>query len=309
MLAPAERIADRQTTFARSPFIDWTDFWARDRRVADWTFEDILARGRGHSIFAKAKAGKSLLTLWVALQLIRLGHQVLYLDFEMSEADLFERLEDMGHGPGSDLSSLHYALLPSLPPLDTAAGGAALIPQVDALLEASPDQHLTVIVDTISRATTGNENDSDTLRAFYQHTGLALKQRGVTWVRLDHAGKDLDKGQRGSSAKNDDVDIVWKLTPTENGVRLDRVMSRVGWGPEQVVFRQEEGPLRFVRVIEDWPAGTRQAADLLDQLAIDNTLGERPAAAALRASGWKGRSLVARAAQRYRREREEGTLI
>ena len=41
---------------------------------------------------------------------------VLYLDYEMTRADLRERLEDMGYGPDADLKRLHYALLPDLRP-------------------------------------------------------------------------------------------------------------------------------------------------------------------------------------------------
>ena len=44
----------------------------------------------------------------------------------MTPDDLDERLREMGYGPGSDLSNLHYATLPSLPPLDTPEGGKAV---------------------------------------------------------------------------------------------------------------------------------------------------------------------------------------
>ena len=52
---------------------------------------------------------------------------VLYLDYEMTEDDLAERLESMGYGPDTDLSHLHYALLPSLPGLDQPEGGRAVV--------------------------------------------------------------------------------------------------------------------------------------------------------------------------------------
>src|SRR5262249_19746449 len=54
---------------AASPFIDWAEFWSRDHTAAEWLVEDVLARGRGHSLYASRKSGKSLLMLWLALRL------------------------------------------------------------------------------------------------------------------------------------------------------------------------------------------------------------------------------------------------
>ena len=40
---------------------------------------------------------------------------------------------------------------------------------------------------------------------------MALKEAGIALLRIDHAGKDLTRGQRGTSAKRDDVEVVWFL--------------------------------------------------------------------------------------------------
>lgn len=283
-------------------FLDWRAFWLRDHQQAEWVLEDVLARGRAHAIYAAHKAGKSLLLLWAILQLVRAGIVVVYLDFEMTEDDLHERLEDMGHGPDSDLSKLRYALLPSLPPLDTREGAKRLLAIVDDVQKEFPADHIVVVIDTTSRAVAGEENSADTIRDFYRYTGLGLKQRGVTWVRLDHAGKDTSLGQRGTSAKGDDVDIVWRLARTDNGITLTRDAARMGWVPEKVTFHQADDPLRFVRVEEDWPAGTRETADLLDGLDVAVTASTREAALALREANSGRRRDVVVAAQKYRRE-------
>jgi Fe2+ transport system protein FeoA len=41
--------------------------------------------------------------------------------------DLRERLEGFGYGPDDDLSLLHYALLPTIDPLDTELGAAYVV--------------------------------------------------------------------------------------------------------------------------------------------------------------------------------------
>lgn len=286
-------------------FIDWEKFWDRDQIGEDWLFPQILARGRAHVIYAAHKQGKSLLTVFmVARMATEQNVAVIYLDYEMTEGDLYERLEEMGYGPGSDFSRLHYALLPSIPPLDTRAGAdeiARMLNTVQVLHPAGTE--IVVIIDTTSRAVEGDENSADTIRAFYRHTGLLLKQRGVTWARLDHSGKDTTRGQRGSSAKGDDVDVVWHLTRTDDGIRLHRDAARMNWVREDIYLTQRDDPLRFVGVAESWPAGTAEVAELLDKLSVPIDAGYRRAADALKAAGEGRRAEVVRAAAKHRRQR------
>ena len=81
-------------------FIVWAKFWDRDYNEAEWVYDDVLARGRGHSIYAVHKQGKSLFMLYIAAQLATGAAPVavVYLDYEMTEADVHDRLEDMGYG-------------------------------------------------------------------------------------------------------------------------------------------------------------------------------------------------------------------
>jgi hypothetical protein len=111
-------VGDRSPATVEDAFVDWPAFWGRDRSQAEWVFPDVLARGRGHAIYAAHKEGKSLFLLYIAAKLAT-GKEpivVIYLDYEMGEDDLSERLEDMGYGPGTDLSCLRYALFPACRP-------------------------------------------------------------------------------------------------------------------------------------------------------------------------------------------------
>lgn len=285
-------------------FIDWAALWADDSDDSDWLYEPVLARGRGHAIFAWQKTGKSLLLLWLAAWLAtRPGTVVIYLDYEMTEDDLRDRLDDMGYGATSDLARLRYALLPSLPPLDTQAGGEAVIALVDQAQADYPDHHIVVCVDTLSRAVRGEENSADTVRNFYRATGMQLKSKGVTWIRLDHAGKDAGQGQRGSSAKGDDVDVVWRVEKTDTGLTLHREAARMRWVPDKVRLHMTEEPLRFVQVDYAWPAGTKECAEILNKLGVALEVKTRAAQTALKDAGHKMRKQVLCAALRFRRER------
>ena len=287
-------------------FLDWPAFWSRERSEAEWVYPDVLARGRGHALYAPHKDGKSLLMLYIAARLAagKERFAVVYLDYEQTLEDVQDRLEDMGYGASSDLSRLHYALLPALPPLDTAEGAEALMKRLDQAQSASPDCHLVAIIDTIGRAVAGEEDSADTFRDFYNHSGIELKRRGVTWARLDHAGKDPGRGQRGSSGKGDDVDIVWRLMKTQSGAALKRELSRMPWVPEKVTFGLFEDPLRFARLARDWPSGTEETAALLDRLDVPVNASVRTAQNALKSIDEGRRGLLIQAALRWRRERE-----
>jgi hypothetical protein len=287
--------------------LDWDAFWNNDRGEAEWLAEPVIPAKRSVALFAPGGDGKSLFVLWLAAGLAT-GKRllappcdpinVLYLDYEMTEDDLAERLENMGYGPDSDLSHLHYALLPSLPGLDQPEGGKVVVElarKVDAQL---------VIIDTFGRAVHGDENDADTVRAWYRWTGLNLKAEGRAFVRIDHAGKDLDKGQRGTSAKNDDVDVVWRWTKQDGGAfKLVAKKRRMGWVPESIDLTKNEYPVSYsILGGHTYPPGTRELAATLDALGVPVDTSRRYAGDVLKAAGKGARNALLGSAIRWRKD-------
>lgn len=225
--------ADEPTGNVLAPFqINWADMWTTDHKQDDWLLEPILAAGRNHSFVAAAKAGKSLLLL-EACAALATGKPflakpetepitVVYVDYEMTEGDVKERLQDFGYGPDDDLSRLRYIVIPIINPLDTEQGAAEFLAATN---EIGPDL---VAIDTMSRAVSGEENESKTSNDLYRLTIMPLKSAGITVARADHVGKDRSKGARGSSAKTADVDIEWQMKVDGNAVTLEPT-ARMGW--------------------------------------------------------------------------------
>lgn len=291
--------------------IDWPGFWAKEHTTEEWLIEPVVPAGRQVAVWATHKTGKSLITLEMVAAAAT-GRScfgapaadpidVVYLDYEMTEDDLRERLEDLGYGPEVDMDRLHYYLLPALPALDTAAGAAMLLAIIDR------HQARLLVIDTMSRVVSGEENSADTYRAFYRLTGLQLKARGVAVLRLDHGGKVAEQGQRGSSAKGDDVDLVWHLKATENGLEFIRDASRVAWAPEKVTLTRHDlecGNLRHTIALAcDVPAGTKALAETLDQLGVPLAASRRVAAKALRDAGKGVKTAALAAALKHRMQR------
>jgi hypothetical protein len=289
-------------------------FWNTDNGPDEWLIPDFLARGRGHALYAGAKAGKSFVALDAIAAAAITGHTawtnlaageritVVYLDYEMTEADLRERLEGFGYGPDDDYSHFHYVRAMAFgSDLDTHEGGSALLAFA---LAVGADL---VVVDTMSRAVRGDENDADTVRHFYQATGGLLKGHGIALLRLDHAGKEAGKGQRGSSGKNDDVDVVWRLERKDEGVELTPTLSRLSWITDKVEIRHSEdadGIVTLRRTGDLYPPGVKAKADEMDAAGVPVDAPKRH----LRGFGIKGNDHLLLATMRYRRERAERVI-
>lgn len=264
--------------------VDWFELWDREDEE-DWIVEPLIAARRLHALFSPPKMGKSLLLLELAVAVARgvpfigapteradatgldRGRVVLYVDHENDlTGDIRPRLKAMGVAPDM-LDNLKYLSFPSMPFLDTVMGGIVLL----AIVKHYGAE--LVVIDTISRAVGGEENDNDTWLAFYRNTGRALKAEGVACVRLDHTGKDHTKGMRGGSAKYGDVDVVWSMTmPSENIVRLECTANRLPVSVKMIDLTRERNPLRHV------PDPTAVSRDRDSKIAV--------ARAVLRAVGW-----------------------
>jgi hypothetical protein len=212
--------------------------------------------------------------------------RVLYVDFENDpRGDIYERLTAMGHTPDI-LTDLCYLSYPTLAKLDTYNGALELM-AIIAEYECE-----VVVIDTISRAVAGEENENDTWLAFYRNTGLALKQAGVSCIRLDHTGKDHDKGMRGGSAKYGDVDAVWKLAPvTDTTFRLDCTDHRLPILDKNLVIKRLSEPLRHKVEAHGpsaaWDARVEKMMDALDDLKLDAKTGRPGAIQALKEAAIK----------------------
>lgn len=286
------------------PFVDWLKLMEAELDET-WLVQDIWPMGRQLHIHALRKTGKSLILQWMAANL-SLGRdpftgmsqeakRVLYLDPESTTADIRSRLlDDMSFKP-QDLTNLMYALHPPMAKLDTAAGGQWLMNWVK---QYAID---VVCLDGFPRMVEGEENSSDTYRNFYMHTGYRLKQANVPYTRTDNEGHQEGRS-RGSSAKADDVDLVWQLKEGQDGLELIRKASRIADIPDRVALYKKEEPLRFERGMQMWPGGTKEKALELEALGAPLDMTRRAASQLFKDAGLPvGRSNVLQAALNYRK--------
>ena len=285
--------------YANLPRLDWEALWA-DESTEEWIVEPILPARRLVALYSPPKVGKSLLMLEMAVGIagggIVLGYptdrprRVLYIDFENDpKGDIRQRLTSMGYGP-PDLDNLVYLSFPVLAALDSAAGAAQLMAAVETY------KCEVVVIDTVSRAVKGEENENDTWLAFYRHTGKQLKAAGVAMIRLDHTGKDETRGQRGGSAKSGDVDAVWRMSRvTDDTYRLDCEANRMQVMEKTLVLHRETTPRLRHRVDAAGRVAAFRAQEVammaaLDAAGLPSTAGRDRAREVLRAAGLQARN-------------------
>ena len=285
--------SDRPSSWRPPTPLDWDVEFSRAPTPMEWIAEPLLPVKRHITLAGPAKAGKSLFVAEMAACIASgqsfLGFPVtrsivVYLDFENSpEEDVTPRFRAMGFGPG-DLEGLHYFSYPDLRPFDTAGGGNELL----ALLkEYEPGL---VVIDTASRTIAGKENENDTWAAFYRHTGMLLRSRGIAMVRIDHTGKDRSKGPRGGSGKIADVDGVWILDrPTKNSHLRRLTCDSARWVNETNVLDVEVRTApRLHHALVTKKVGSSagrvmEIADLLDRKGFPRDLSDRDTKEALKA--------------------------
>lgn len=251
--------------------VNWAEAFKSQPEETDWLFPPILEAKTVNALFGAPGVGKSLVTLEIAVTLVREGRKVMYVDDENRVEDTVDRLQAFGVGH-DELASLVMYSFAGLPPLDTVEGGEHLAALADYNSPAL------VILDTTTRMVAGDENTASTFLQLYRCSLVPLKQRGVTVLRLDHPGKEGSRGQRGSSAKDGDVDTIWRIYAEQGGMLiLERVKSRSGHGEGWIAVRREKDP--FLR--HDWHALdkmpvtplVRQWADNFDRWGIPRDAG------------------------------------
>lgn len=314
----------------RFPRQDLTALLSEPLPPVQWLEDGFIAQGDYVAITSDAKAGKSLLAYDCAINW-SLGKsaltsnpidpptmepvRTLYLDAENGPRWQHNKITAFGVVGSPFADHLDIVNFPALPPLDTPEGGQQLLAMIDTYL---PD---VLVLDTVSRFVEGNENDASTWLALYRNSIMPIRAKypNLTIVRLDHFGKDKERGSRGSSAKMSDIDVHFVITAApkdRNVLTLKCERSRNQHYAEELVIERKDGPLRH-----EQPTGmarkaalaaaakptdderVRDAVAIFDLLDIPTKLGYRKAAEVARKQGYKVGHEYALDAQKVRRDR------
>ena len=304
----------RDEVLARYPALDLARLVTEERQPREWVIDGLCPAGASIAVVGRAGGGKSLLVLAASINIaagrnrfagliIPKPRNVLYIDTENTEDDVYERVTDLGVTRATDLRRLHFLHLPSLPPLDRDDGGRELAAIVAAYNLQRGD---VVVLDSTQRVTQGPENDADTWRAFYRATGQGLKRHGLTVIRTDNTGKDESRGSRGSSGKRDDVDVSWILTTEGDRGQYLTLHPEKARIPDVHPIAMErlsrpDGTIGYTTARDPRQVEITALITVLDRLGLANDAGVRPCRDALKIAGEKVSNDILRDAVRARK--------
>lgn len=121
--------------------------------------------------------------------------------------------------------------------VDMLNGDAAALVDLVKGVKAEHGRVAMVVVDTLARAMTGNENAPDDMGRFVAACG-AIREAGETMVLVvHHSGKDAAKGARGHSCLRAATDVELEVTNSEAGGCIAVTKSRDDAGGRTFGFK------------------------------------------------------------------------
>ena len=194
--------------------------------------------------------------------------RVLYIDGEMPEVTLKERLKSIALGTDSDITDPDFLriLTPdeqeaAMPNLATREGQEAIEPFLDGV-------RLVVVDNLATLARTGKSNDEDSWIPV-QGWLLALRRRGISVLLVHHANKS--GSQRGTVAKEDILDTVIELKRPGNYQPGEGARFEVHFSKARGLYGEAVEPFEAKLILEDdkfsWT--TRKVEDVVDGKIAD----------------------------------------
>ena len=156
-------------------------------------------------------------TDFVKFPVLRQGG-VLFLACE-GQSEVSIRLEGVLKHKCAGMEKAPFAWLEQCPRLLDKTSGAELADMIKAADQEMRQRFdvplVLVVIDTYGRAAaydrTGQENDTAANKIIMRHLADAAKGARVFIMAIDHFGKAIETGTRGSSSKEDDADVVLAL--------------------------------------------------------------------------------------------------
>ncbi len=219
------------------------------RLDAAWRVQGLLPQRGLAVVFGESGSGKTFATLDIALH-VASGRAwasrrcrpapVIYIAAE-NPASVENRIAAVRlHRP--DLAEL--ARLAVLPQAVDLHDPSTDLPELLALLKAVRDEHEQVgmvVVDTLARAMAGgDENSAADMSRVVRACDLIAETLQTAVVLVHHAGKNSEKGARGSSALRAAADVEILVESSNGGHQARVTKSRDGETGASFVFRLEQ---------------------------------------------------------------------
>lgn len=245
--------------------------------------------GKFHLLVSESEAGKTWLSLHVAIQEIELRRHVFYFDFEDDGPGIVSRLLLMGADEDLIREFFHYSRPEHQFDTKVREGVVALLRRTEASF---------VVVDGVTEIMTQHrwgQNANDDVAAFYQQVLRPMADTGAAVVALDH----LPKSEENTSRRGP-IGGVHKLNGVNGAVYRMKAIRPMAPGKEGLsAVSVDKDRMGQVRKHQD---SDKRVADLIVDSDEDSVL------VALEAPSESGRIEGERSGSKVRREEEKRAL-
>jgi hypothetical protein len=233
-----------------TPAISLTDLLAQNVQKTKWAIEDLLIMFGKVFLAAKAKSGKTTMSMSL-LKSLADGEDFLgkfkvnpvegrigYMNLELTEHQMQEWV---GRQDIKNHDRIHFwNLRGKVNPFRSANSRNHLIEEIKSL------GIKTLIIDTFSKIFPGEANNNSEVNRFLAMLDVTLDKAGVEQlIMLVHAGNDGSK-IRGATALTDHPDGIWYLASDEEGNRFFHAIGRdISVSEGQLIYEPETSELTY----------------------------------------------------------------
>jgi hypothetical protein len=252
---------------------------------------NMIVEGKIHWLAAHPGSGKTTIAMFAAIEHMRAGGHVIWLDWEAGRVPTVRRLIECGAtvemvDEENPDHLFHLSVFP--------ASGAEPedFDDIAASLEAYPGAM--VVFDSCSKALAKagmDENSPPEVTKWTTNIVIPTREAGATVIVVDHVGRNANEKtnySRGAGSKKADTDIEWFVKvitqfdrETVGKVELHRWKDREGTLPEKLIFEVGDGagllPVKAIAVEDDDTRDERNAGLRGKMLAVlqEHTSPER----------------------------------
>ena len=214
-----------------------------------WLVHELIVDDGLSVLYGDPGAGKSFFAIDLGL---RLAHGmdwhgrearptgVLYIAGEGARG-LGKRIKGWRHKHAMDGMDAPFLLLPVAVELLDEKQRAKLLRTIDAACERAGFKIGLIVVDTVSRALAGaDENGQEAMGAFVKACDAIRQHAGGAVLGVHHSGKDKDRGMRGSTVLLGACDAVFRLQKSESLVTFKTEKQKDAEQGDDLFFDMEQ---------------------------------------------------------------------
>jgi len=216
---------------------------AQSQPIPEDLYHGLMYSGEMTILFADTGIGKSIFAFQIAVEIANKGHDVLYVDLELSDKQFEARYSDNFQNPFKFPDNIHFADIS----LDTSipAGWTYEDYFIESLInEINKTGVKTIIIDNMTKIVSTDTDKANTAKPLMDRLVALKREYGLTLLLLEHTRKtDMHRplfinDLQGSKMKVNFADSVFSIGRSSKGVDI-RYIKQLKCRSTEVIYHTE----------------------------------------------------------------------